>query len=252
MKRSVSEAGKRVGASVDMPDEPRTLTELTYRRIRSDIVWGILAPGSPLRSDELRSNYNVGVSPLREALTRLTAVRLVTSVGQRGFRVAPITAEDVLDVMETRLIIERAALAASIRHGDINWETQVVAAHHAMSRIAIPRSQVDTAATTWAEHHRAFHLTLLSACRSKWQMSLADLLFDQAERFRLVRATSVAPARLSRDVIDEHRQIVTATLDRDFDRAAEALEAHYRATTNEVLSHIAALGNPELSGKVAP
>jgi hypothetical protein len=68
-----------------------------------------LAPGSPLRSDQLRARYDVGISPLREALTRLVSERLVTSVGQRGFRVAPLTAYDVEDTMMTRIVIEREA-----------------------------------------------------------------------------------------------------------------------------------------------
>lgn len=221
-------------------EEPRTLTERAYRQIRSDIVWGILPAGAALRSDDLRSSYDIGVSPLREALTRLTAEKLVTLVGQRGFRVAPITARDVIDVMETRLVIERAALKRSIETGDINWETRVVAACHAMSRIAIPRSAIDESAAMWTSHHRAFHLVLLSACGSKWQMDLAGLLFDQAERFQLVRATNVAYSRLSRDSSDEHKDIMEAAVDRDFERAAQALEDHYRATTNEVLAFIAA------------
>ena len=56
-------------------------------------------------------------------------------VGQRGFRVAPLTIGDVVDTVETRLVIEREALARSIEHGDIEWETGVVAAFHTLSRI---------------------------------------------------------------------------------------------------------------------
>ena len=82
MKRSVTEA-RHGPATTD--DLPRTVAESTYQRLRQDILWGRFAPGSPLRSDELRSRYDVGISPLREALTRLTSERLVTSIGQRGF-----------------------------------------------------------------------------------------------------------------------------------------------------------------------
>jgi GntR family transcriptional regulator, carbon starvation induced regulator len=89
MKRSVSEARHGLAATDDLP---RTVAESIYQRLRQDILWGRFAPGSPLRSDELRSRYDVGISPLREALTRLTSERLVTSIGQRGFRIPPLTA----------------------------------------------------------------------------------------------------------------------------------------------------------------
>jgi GntR family transcriptional regulator, carbon starvation induced regulator len=52
--------------------------------------------------------------------------------------VAPIRVESVVDVTETRLVIEGAALKRSIEIGDVAWETRVVAAHHALSRVADP------------------------------------------------------------------------------------------------------------------
>lgn len=213
------------------------MTDIVYRKLRSDIVWGVLSPGSPLRSDELRTSYGVGVSPLREALTRLAAERLVTAVGQRGFRVAPITATDIVDVTETRLVIERAALTRSLREGDLKWERRVVASYHALSRIPIPHDP-GSGAEIWANHHKAFHMALLSACGSEWQTDIAGLLFDQAERTRIVRAIEVPDTKLTRDVAIEHKEILEATLDRDVSRAIGALEAHYRATMQQALAAV--------------
>ena len=65
----------------DQTSASRTIAELAYRRIRQDILWGRFAPGSPLRSDELRARYGIGVSPLREALTRL-CVRAAGDLGR--------------------------------------------------------------------------------------------------------------------------------------------------------------------------
>ena len=49
----------------------RTLGEVAYRRLRSDLVMGRLQPGQPLRFDALKEQYGLGVSPLREALSHL-------------------------------------------------------------------------------------------------------------------------------------------------------------------------------------
>jgi GntR family carbon starvation induced transcriptional regulator len=219
----------------DTGGEPRTLAELTYRRLRQDILWGVLAPEAPLRSDELRSVYDVGISPLREALSRLVAERLVTAVGQRGFRVAPLTIDDVVDTLETRLVIEREALARSIRHGNISWETGIIASFHALSRIPVPKSP-GAEAETWARHHRQYHMALLAACGSRWQLELAALLFDQAERHRIMRARLGSLPKLTRDTAAEHKHIVDAVLARDAKKALVALDEHYRTTADQVVA----------------
>lgn len=219
-------------------EEPRTVSEAIYRKLRSDIIWGILAPGAPLRSDELRRNYDVGISPLREALSRLASERLVISSGQRGFRVSPIGDAAVVDITQTRLVIECAALERSIAEGDVAWEARVVATHHALSRVPFPTSQ-GAEAEVWTRRHKAFHMALLSACQSEWQIHLADLLFDQAERFRILRAVKTAAAGKRRDPAKEHQEIVDAVLDRDVERSVAALRSHYRVTMEMALEALA-------------
>jgi len=235
MKRSVTESRHGQAATDDLP---RTVAESAYQRLRQDILWGRFAPGSPLRSDELRSRYDVGISPLREALTRLTSERLVTSIGQRGFRIPPLTAYDVEDTTRTRIVIEREALASSIENGDIRWETAVVAAFHALSRNPIP-NESGPATEGWSSCHRRFHMALLSACGSRWQMELAELLFDQAERHRILRVKFAPTQRLKRDTVREHKQIFEAALARDVKAAQRALEKHYLTTAKQVTAVLA-------------
>lgn len=222
-------------------DAPKTVTESVYRRIRTDILWGRLAPGTPLKSDALRQKYEVGISPLREALSRLASERLVISSGQRGFRVAPIDRESICDISHTRLVIEKAAITKSIEEGDVEWETKVVAAHYALSRVPIPNSPGEDA-EIWTRHHRAYHMALISACGSQWQMHIAGLLFDQAERFRIIRAKVISSFEDERDPTKEHQQILSAVLDRNVAAAVSALESHYKVTMNVAL---AALGSKE-------
>jgi GntR family transcriptional regulator, carbon starvation induced regulator len=231
MKRSVASVSK----PVESEEAPRTLAESIYRRLRQDILWGVLAPGEPLRSDELRSGYAVGISPLREALSRLLAERLVTAVGQRGFRVAPLIIADVIDTMETRLVIEREALARSIQLGDVAWETGIVATFHALSRIPIPK-RPGSQAEIWASHHRQYHRALLAACGSRWLVELSGLLFDQAERHRILRARIGPLPKLTRDVAAEHKQIFDAVIGRNVRKAVRALDRHYRTTSEQIVA----------------
>lgn len=207
----------------------RTLAELAYSRLRDDIVWGRLAPDEPLRSDELRRRYGLGVSPLREALSRLVVERLVIAQGQRGYRVAPVSPEEARDILAVRLLIEGEALARSLARGGVEWETAVMAAFHRLARMPLPVGP-GADPRTWAEMHRGFHMALLSACGSPWLLNYAGNLYDQAERYRLIRVMRTPKAVLARDIAAEHRELLDAALARDVDRALAALRQHYSRT----------------------
>ena len=113
---------------------PRTLVERAYLGLRHDVVCGKLAPGERLRVEHLKDQYQVGSGTLREALSLLVSDALVTSEGQRGFRVAPISLTDLEDVTNTRVMLETEALRQSIRHGDAHWEAALVASYHLLTQ----------------------------------------------------------------------------------------------------------------------
>jgi DNA-binding GntR family transcriptional regulator len=227
---------RAVAAVEDDATKPyRTLAELAYARLREDILWGRLPPGEPLRSDELRRRYGLGVSPLREALSKLAVERLVIAQGQRGYRVAPVSADEAKDILSVRLLIEGEALARSMRLGGVEWESAVMAAYHRLARMPLPVGP-GADPQTWAEVHRGFHMALLSACDSPWLLNYAANLYDQAERYRLIRALRTPKAALARDIAAEHRELLEATLARDEPRAARALLEHYERTIDAMVS----------------
>src|SRR6187431_2650059 len=110
-----------------------TVGESAYNAIRRDIVFGRLAPRQKLKLETLRSGYGISVSTLREILNRLCSEGFVTAEGQRGFEVQPVSADGFREVAGMRLLLECHALAASFSVGDLEWEGNVVAAHHKLS-----------------------------------------------------------------------------------------------------------------------
>src|SRR5450830_80570 len=113
---------------------PRTLVERAYLGLRHDVVCGKLAPGERLRVEHLKDQYQVGAGTMREALSLLVSDALVTSEGQRGFRVAPISLADLEDVTNTRVMLETEALRQSIRRGDARWEATLVASYELLAQ----------------------------------------------------------------------------------------------------------------------
>jgi DNA-binding transcriptional regulator YhcF (GntR family) len=71
--------------------------EMTYRRVRADIVYGRLAPGQKLTLDRMRDAYGSAVSTLREIFNGLASEGLITAEGARGFEVASISRDNLRD-----------------------------------------------------------------------------------------------------------------------------------------------------------
>ena len=207
--------------------------------MRSDIVAGALAPGARLKLPDLAERYRSGINPLREALARLTATGLVVLEDQKGFRVSPVSREDLIDLTRVRIDIECLALRRSIANGDVEWESRVVAAHHRLTRMKLTSSgNPKKLSDAWEAMHQEFHLTLLSACQSRWLLQFHQQLAEQSARYRRL---AINFADTKRDIPSEHDDIVKAVLARDADRACKLMEAHFARTTDIVLGEPAAL-----------
>ena len=110
-------------ADSERSEQPATLGEAAYRRLRADIVAGVLEAGKPLRLEALRQRYGLSFSPLREALMRLQSERLVMSTALRGFSVAPLSLARDEGRDRNPHLIESEALRRSMRDGDDDWES---------------------------------------------------------------------------------------------------------------------------------
>lgn len=213
--------------------EPMTLAEKAYDALRRDIVSGALKPGAPLRMAQLSDRYGMGFSPLREALNRLQAERLVTSVALKGFSVAPLSMAEMWDATNTRILIESRALRLSIEQGGDEWEAGIVGALHALLLQAARGTASEEDARALEARHHAFHHALLSACGSGWLMDFFQRLYVESERYRHPMLAP-RPGEPARDVQAEHEALAKATLARDADLACALLADHYRRTAQRV------------------
>src|SRR5215475_9391594 len=107
---------------------PGSQIEGAYRRLRDDIISGVLIPSEKLRIEHLRQRYGMGASALREALSRLVSDGLVECEAQRGYWVSPVSRAELEDITAARKVIEVEALRQSIEFGSLEWESRVVAA----------------------------------------------------------------------------------------------------------------------------
>jgi DNA-binding GntR family transcriptional regulator len=199
-----------------------SIADRAYDRIRSDIVFGRLAPGARLRLDRLARDYGASVSTLREILSRLSSEGLVLAEGQRGFQVTPVSPAGFQDVAAMRLLLENYALPLSFAAGDLEWESRVVAAHHKlafMERRIVAGDREETEA--WKRYDREFHQSLIEACSSQTLLDLYGGVFDQYLRYQIV-----AVVFRGEIAAEEHRVLLDCALTRDSDRACAVLTRH--------------------------
>lgn len=214
-------------------EAPKTMTDYVYGQVREDIIQGRLAPDSKLKIELLRNTYEVGATPIREALSRLSSDGFVVTEGQRGFRVSPISPEDLEDVTELRITLELKALRKSILHGGDEWESRVVSTYYQLGKVE--EQDLFENLGTWEQRNHDFHWALISACTSKWLLHFYNILYDQHKRYRNI---SLIANLGKRDVHAEHQRIYDAALARDVDTACHETEQHIRMTadiTHQVL-----------------
>lgn len=218
-----------------------TRASAVYEQLRSDITRGILAPESKLRVAAMCERYKVGASPLREALSRLSAEGLVAKNDQRGFSVSPIQWDQLYTLTKTRLQLESLALRESIECRDQAWEEHLVLLIHKLGRV--PRSLSKTIYQPnpeWEDLHRAFHRGLLSRCTSSWLLSFCDTLADEAYRYRQLAAGRVFS---SRNEHAEHLALFEAAIHGRVDEALELLRQHFSKTHDAVQAQASELGH---------
>ena len=220
-------------ASTDSPPPGRTLFEGVYQGLRADILACRLRPGAKLQINLIAEERSISLSGVREALSRLSAEGLVISEPQRGFRVAPVSKEDLADLTRTRMDIEALCLGRSIQQGGVDWESAVVGAMHRLSRTTYLASGSDRRLSDdWATAHHAFHEALVGANGSLHLTRFRKSLYQQSERYRRL---SVPVSSQTRDVGSEHRAIAEAALQRQTARACELVSEHLLLTMRIII-----------------
>lgn len=203
----------------------------TYSQIKTDIIFGVLAPGAKLKLEALKAQYHTSNSTLRETLNRLSSDGFVVAEEQRGFFVKPVSREDLIEISQLRILLEGHALRQSIAHGDAEWEGNLVAAHHKLS--LVEKRLLDDQLPdkkSWKQYDWEFHLALIKACDGPNILQLHGKLFDQYLRYQMLVLTNRGAV-----AVDEHKQMLEAALNRDIDRSLQLLDEHVRGGLEHTL-----------------
>jgi GntR family transcriptional regulator, carbon starvation induced regulator len=220
------------------------LTERAYQALRKAIVSCDLQPGMRLKVETLSRELGFSSSPLREALSRLAQEGFIQALDHRGFRVTPISLDELRDLTRLRVLLETEALAESIDRGGDEWEARIVAAFH---RLALFEQRLDGGPVAlnddWSGCHRDFHFALMSGCESPLMLRVAGTLFDQAERYRRFSARHRMRSRSQKS---EHQALMDAALARKKSQAIALLREHITTTAENVTAALTKVELPTI------
>jgi len=193
--------------------------------LKQDVLTGIYAPGQKLKMSELKLRYQVGVNPLREALSQLVVMQLVEVQDQRGYRVCPVTQGELIDIYDTRARIESLCVGLAIERGDGAWEAGIVAAAYRLqSNAGLLQAEGDMQA--WEHLHQQFHYAIAKGCGSEELLRVRLDLYEKASRYRNLWLQHNA-GHGAFDVNQmEHEQLVSAVLSRDLSTAQTLIQQH--------------------------
>ena len=225
-----------------------SMAQRAYRIIRADIISGARPPGERLRIEMLKTIYDIGPTPLREALQKLSTEGLVLALEKRGFMVSPLDLDEFSDLNIARIEIEKVALSRSIALGDRQWESRVVAATYLMNKEdAALLASGNGVSDAWEAANAEFHATMIAACGSKWLLQMRDHLQDMCERYRWssISQSIRKTGNGKRDVGKEHAAISNAVLARDARLACQLTESHYMKTLDRLKRDLKKVTKPQ-------
>jgi GntR family transcriptional regulator, carbon starvation induced regulator len=226
--------------------EPRSESERAYQLLRRELLNGEWLPSERLRPQALQQRFELGLTPIREALMRLAVDGLVQGESQRGFRACGVSSGEWHDLMSARRELEQSCLTRAMERGGADWEARIEDAMAQLARTPLPKSAGDRkAAELWEVRHRNFHFALVSASDSPWRLRFWNTLTDHSERYRKLRLLRrKETAAKVRDAVGDHRAIMDAVLSRDTVRATQAMDTHL-ATTEHAIAGLLQLADDQ-------
>lgn len=209
---------------------PKTAQEAVLSELRRMLVTGELAPGEPLRQEALAETLGVSRVPVREALKVLEGEGAVVHEPHKGYVVAELSVDDLVEVYRLREILEAEAIRVAV--------PRLTASD--LDALAAAAADVDSAGrsgdvTAMTEANRRFHFLLFDAAGMPRLSRTLRQLWDATDVYRSVYFSGVTNRQR---VKHEHKALLVALRSGD---AAAAVRAQHEHRDNSVTAVTAAL-----------
>lgn len=192
------------------------------QQILNDLLKGELPPGTKLNIAELKQQYEVGLAPLREALSRLVSTGLLENVHNKGFYVTSVSEQDCRETYKAYAHLETLALSQAMDKGGAEWEEDIVAALYRLGKLEMAEELPSF--EDWYRANQRFHDSLVAGC-SPVVKELRSLLFLRMTRYVYIAFKGELGGLEGAHAL--HKELADTVLSGDKEVALELLNKHH-------------------------
>jgi DNA-binding GntR family transcriptional regulator len=197
----------------------QSLAAAVVERLRERILSGELPEGEQLRQKTIAAEYDISRIPVREALSHLAGEGLVKIVGNRGAVVAALSPDEIMQLFETRAVLESYILRQAIPNitDEDLQRAEDILVHYEQSL------EHSAEVKSWGRWNWNFHSALYAPANRAVMLSFLETLNLQCDRY--TRLHLVVTRDLHR-AGKAHRELLDVCRKRSPDAAADALWRH--------------------------
>ena len=207
-------------------------SEIVFEALRKAIIEGGIPIGAPLRQDEIARQFNTSRIPVREAISRLEELGLVTSRRYKGAVVSGLSTDEAAQIFEFRALVEPEIIRDSVSKLSADLLTEARGHCEAFFASRDPMR--------WGALNRLFHATLYRASGLAYHRQTVERAMDRIDAF--LRAQILLSDGMDR-ANHEHQAILDACIARDADAAARLTKEHIEGAKLSLLEGLDALQN---------
>lgn len=210
---------------IERVEDRQTRASWIASALRAEIIACELRPNAKLNLEQLRDRFQISLSPLREAISRLVAEGLVQLEDQRGFRVAPVSVANLSEITLLRAELDTLALKQSIAHANLDWEAAVTGAVYRLDRACRDSGNVDLQ-QSWMDALSDYYTHLLGRQNLPQLCQFTKILRHQMDRY--ISLLEVFDPRTCQSKAAEYRTIAEAAIACDEPLASALLSSQIR------------------------
>ena len=203
-----------------------SLRDQAYTEIRQRIVSLGLPPGSTIDETLLREELELGRTPIREALLRLSEEGLVTIIPRRGMFVSDIGVKDLRQLYEIRVVLEPLAVRLAGQRGTLEHWAQMEEALDSLPDEGSPLENEQM-----IKIDELCHTVIYDAASNVHLRTMLSSLYALSLRLWYYFLKEIGSMR---GAIMEHRAMLEALQTGDIDRAAELMARHITVFQEEI------------------
>lgn len=205
-----------------------------YETLRNEIIELKLEPGSPIDELQLSERFSLSRTPIREALVRLSAEGLITTLTNRATIVSQIDFLGLPEFFDALTLMYRVTTRlAAAKHTEADI-VQIRALQREFEDAVAKRDALAMIAT-----NRDFHVAIAQAGDNRHYVELFTRLLDEGRRILRLYYSSFNDV-LPKQYVGEHEEMIQTIISRDIEKADKIARAHADQIVTQIRSYITA------------